>query len=127
MVPFAIFFFFYSRSKKNLMKEDYVDDTNEKLAFTEEANNDDKKIEKSKDNRLGTITATEKISLKEEAKIIGSKPIWISLTAGYAASTGSLIALSTFGSAFVMGLGYFNSEQEASTTFGVIVSIAGVV
>lgn len=38
-----------------------------------------------------------------------------------------LIGLSTFGSALLLGLGYFETESEASTIFGVLISIAGVV
>jgi len=55
-----------------------------------------------------------------------SKPIYICLVAGYAAQTASLNGISTFGSSFLMGLGYFDTETDASTTFGIVVSLAGI-
>ena len=38
-----------------------------------------------------------------------------------------MIGLSTFGSAFIIALGFFDTETEASSIFGVIISIAGAV
>lgn len=38
-----------------------------------------------------------------------------------------LCGLGTFGSAFLMGLGYFDSETAASSTFGIVVCLAGVI
>ena len=35
--------------------------------------------------------------------------------------------LSTFGSAFMMGLGYFNTESESSTIFGALICMSGIV
>jgi MFS transporter, Spinster family, sphingosine-1-phosphate transporter len=46
----------------------------------------------------------------EEIKAICQYPCYLYICAGYAAQTGALIGLSTFGSAFLMGLGYFDSE-----------------
>eukprot|EP01034_Spumella_vulgaris_P023655 gene23655-29896_t len=63
----------------------------------------------------------------EEFLAVTSKPVYLCLTAGYAAQTAALIGLSTFGSAFMMGLGYFDSESEASTVFGLLVSVAGLI
>lgn len=40
-----------------------------------------------------------------------SKPLFLCLVAGYAAQTAMLIGLSTFGSAFMMGLGYFDTVR----------------
>jgi len=65
-------------------------------------------------------------SMSEEIKAVMKQPIFLCLIAGYAAQTAALIGLSTFGSAFGMGLGYFNSETSASAAFGVTVSIAGM-
>lgn len=66
-------------------------------------------------------------TLFEELHSVFSSSIFICLVLGYAAQTGSLIGISTFGSPLLMGLGYFETETEASTTFGVLVSVAGVI
>lgn len=63
----------------------------------------------------------------DEAKIVLTNPQFLSVSLGYAAYTGSLIGLSTFGSAFLMGLGHFNHETEASTFFGGAISMAGLI
>jgi MFS family permease len=49
-------------------------------------------------------------NLLEEVKAICQYPCYLYICAGYAAQAGALIGLSTFGSAFLMGLGYFDSE-----------------
>jgi MFS transporter, Spinster family, sphingosine-1-phosphate transporter len=49
-------------------------------------------------------------NLFEEIRIVCQFPCYIYITLGYAAQTGALIGLSTFGSSFLMGLGYFDSE-----------------
>lgn len=49
-------------------------------------------------------------NLVEEVKLICQYPCYLYICAGYAAQAGALIGLSTFGSAFLMGLGYFDSE-----------------
>ena len=64
--------------------------------------------------------------LLEEVKTICQYPCYLYICIGYAAQTGALIGLSTFGSAFLMGLGYFDSEVESSSYFGAVVSIAGI-
>lgn len=66
-------------------------------------------------------------TLLQEIYVVFSTPMFLCLVAGYAAQTGGLIGISTFGSSFFMGLGYFGSESEASTLFGAIVSLAGIV
>jgi len=38
-----------------------------------------------------------------------------------------VISISTFGPAFFLALGFFEEEQSASFTFGLIISIAGIV
>jgi MFS family permease len=53
-------------------------------------------------------------------------PVYDCICFGYAAQTAALIGISTFGSAFLMGMGYFGSEEEASFTFGAAVSLAGI-
>jgi MFS family permease len=62
----------------------------------------------------------------DELMAVVRLPVYDSVCAGYAAQTGSLIGISTFGSAFLMGMGYFDTEEEASFTFGAAVSIAGI-
>ena len=66
-------------------------------------------------------------SIIEELKAIFSRPVYVLIVLGYGAQTGSLIGLSTFGSSFLMGLGYYDSETDASALFGVLVSVAGIV
>ena len=45
---------------------------------------------------------------------------------GIACQAAVLCGLGTFGSAFLMGLGYFDSETAASSTFGSVVCLAGI-
>eukprot|EP01032_Pedospumella_encystans_P028793 gene28793-32516_t len=66
-------------------------------------------------------------TLIEEFGIVFSKPLFLCLVAGYAAQTAMLIGLSTFGSAFMMGLGYFKTQTESSTTFGALICVSGIV
>ena len=53
--------------------------------------------------------------------------IKINHSIGIACQAAVLCGLGTFGSAFLMGLGYFDSETAASSTFGSVVCLAGVV
>lgn len=71
--------------------------------------------------------AHEAPTILEELKAIFSRPIYVCIVAGYAAQTGALIGISTFGSAFLMGLGFFDTEMEASSCFGVLVSLSGII
>jgi MFS family permease len=66
-------------------------------------------------------------SLFEEFGIVFSRPLFLCLVAGYAAQTFALIGLSTFGSALMMGLGYFDTEASSSTTFGGIICVSGMI
>eukprot|EP00606_Chrysophyceae_sp_TOSAG23-5_P000214 GSChrysophyteH2.ASY1.ANO1.1442.1 assembled CDS len=63
----------------------------------------------------------------EETVAIFKRPVYVIVALGYAAQTGSLIGVATFGSAFLMGLGYYNTETESSSIFGIIISIGGIV
>ena len=65
-------------------------------------------------------------SLISEFKEVIKRPIYVCFIFGLAAEMATMIGLSTFGSAFVMGLGYFDYESQASTIFGILVSLAGV-
>jgi predicted MFS family arabinose efflux permease len=69
----------------------------------------------------------EKPSIWSEIKVVLDSPVYCCICLGYAAQTGSLIGLSTFGSAFLLGLGFFDSETESSTIFGILISISGIV
>jgi MFS family permease len=65
-------------------------------------------------------------TLLQELNVLIRTPIYLCTVAGYAAQTGSVIGLSTFGSSFMIGLGYFNTETESSSAFGALVSVAGI-
>ena len=51
----------------------------------------------------------------------------LSILPGNAAQAAVLCGLGTYGSAFLMGLGYFDSETAASSTFGSVVCLAGII
>jgi MFS family permease len=63
----------------------------------------------------------------EESVIVCSYPCFVYLTLGYSALTGTLIGLATFGSSFFLALDYFDSEVAASSVFGILVSLAGII
>jgi MFS family permease len=63
----------------------------------------------------------------EEVKVLCSSVNYVLITLGYAALTGVLLGLATFGSSFFMGLSIANSQEEASITFGILVSISGLI
>lgn len=71
--------------------------------------------------------SSRKPSVWNEFKQVLKSPIYLCLTFGYAAQTGSLIGISTFGSSFLMGLGFFDVESQASTVFGAVVCVAGII
>lgn len=63
----------------------------------------------------------------EEFKAVVASPIFVLTALAYAASTGVMIGLSTFGSAMLLEFGYFKSEAEASIAIGAMVSVAGMI
>ena len=67
-----------------------------------------------------------KPTIREELKVLLTNPLYLCIVSGYAAQTGSLGGLTTFGSSFLIALGFFETETESSSMFGLIVSIAGV-
>jgi MFS family permease len=74
------------------------------------------------------VTAEHEIpSILDEFKALFGSSVYVLVVAGYAMQTAAVIGVSTFGSAFLMGLGYFNTETESSTIFGILVSIAGII
>ena len=66
-------------------------------------------------------------SVFDEFRALLKSSVYVLLTLGYAAQTGALIGVSTFGSSFLMGLGFFDDESKASTTFGAVICIAGII
>eukprot|EP00981_Chlorochromonas_danica_P008878 scaffold2324_cov163-Ochromonas_danica.AAC.18 len=64
---------------------------------------------------------------KDEVLLVCSEPVYVCIILAYAAQVAVLMALSTFGSAFLLGLGYFDTETQASTIFGILASAAGVI
>lgn len=64
--------------------------------------------------------------LTELKSCLSSLP-FVSIILAYAAYTAVLISISTFGSAFVLALGFYDEETTASLVFGGIVSVAGIV
>jgi len=91
--------------------------------------------EREKERKEGSETASE-ISigaglgyppgLLEEAYEVLSHNIFLCILLGYAAQTASIMGLATFGSSLVIGIGYYDSEEAASTAFGAVVSLGGL-
>jgi MFS family permease len=52
---------------------------------------------------------------------------YLCIILGYAALNAVLIGIATFGSSFLMAIGYFNDEVDSSSTLGAIISVAGLV
>lgn len=133
MVPFVIILFMnahlYPVEKKST--ESYI-----KLIEGEEESANKMKRTISRDSLVDdNLQSTERqyvsvpatLNLWQELIIIVKRPIFLCVTAGYAAQSASLVGLSTFGSAFIISLGFFDTETEASSVFGVVVSMAGLV
>ena len=97
------------------------------LTDWEEENNATSRSNSSTESIEATQPISSLLLLWEEALMLMSNSIFLSLVAGYAAQTATLMGISTFGSAFMMGLGIFETESESSTMFGVLISIAGII
>lgn len=69
----------------------------------------------------------KKPTIWEEFWIVCQRPVFLALIFGQAAQNASLMGLSTFGSAFLLGLGFFDVETAASSAFGILVSLAGII
>lgn len=74
-----------------------------------------------------TVSSPHAPSMWEEVKLLVTRPVFLCLIFTSAAETAVLIGLSTFGSAFMISLGFFDSETAASTMFGVLISLAGII
>lgn len=66
-------------------------------------------------------------SIWQEILIVCGRPVFLCFCMAYAAQSATLMGLSTFGSAFMMGLGFSNTESDASTLFGIVVSVSGMI
>jgi MFS family permease len=73
-----------------------------------------------------TASPRHHATLTEELTAILSSPVYVCYCLASAAQAAVLIGLSTFGSALLLGLGYFDDEATASSVFGVLISIAGI-
>lgn len=74
-----------------------------------------------------TASPRHHVTLTEELTAVLSSPIYVCYCFASAAQAAVLIGLSTFGSALLLGLGYFDNEATASSVFGVLISIAGII
>ena len=147
MVPFVLFFYYtkhYFKRECDNIKDDEEQRSDERVGVDKmenvknpvhDRNNEAKTMKVGPDSGAearvlhddGELAVSEDApNIWDEVKIVTSSPIFVMVTLGYAAQTGALIGLSTFGSSFVMALGYFDKETEASSFFGVIVSVAGI-
>lgn len=63
----------------------------------------------------------------DELRVVSRSTLFVCISCAYAAQAATLQGLSTFGSAFLMGLGFFDSEAAASSVFGVVVSVTGMI
>ena len=73
------------------------------------------------------VVVKKKPTVLEEFNIVLRSPVFFLVIACNAAQTATLIGISTFGSSFLIGLGFFDKESQASTVFGVLISIAGMI
>ena len=79
------------------------------------------------ERRMSIEAALDPPSVWEETLKVLRYPCFIHITLGYAALTAVLIGLATFGSAFFLALDFFDTEVAASSAFGILVSIAGMI
>jgi predicted MFS family arabinose efflux permease len=105
---------------------DDIDSINNKSAKGSDDENT-RDTEASMDSTGDAIKKHSQPSMWQELVAIYSRPVYICVVLGYAAQTGSLIGVSTFGSAFLMGIGFYETETDASTIFGILISVAGIV
>lgn len=98
------------------------DDATTPLTWSDSNKDNDNHYDYSYDDDVSSAP-----SVWEEVKVVCQFSCYNYIVAGYTAQTGALIGLSTFGSAFIMGLGYFDSEVHSSTCFGALVSVAGII
>ena len=131
MGPFIVFLFAASRQYPMLIgtPEESTTHTNSfDSTYVEHSNSMSNQPSSSASASPATIQTHENSpTMLEEFYAVCSSNIYLALVAGYAAQTGALIGVSTFGSAYLMGLGFFDSETQASTIFGIMISLAGII
>ena len=134
MIPFVVFLF--ATSHRFPMEQRYKE-SHRSLSSVTNGDVSNPIITQASIKQSAEITSTHELvetmksgevpSLWMEMKLIISKPIFLCTTLGYAAQNAALIGLSTFGSAFIIGIGFWDTETEASSIFGVVISVAGLV
>uniref|UniRef100_A0A7S1BV83 Major facilitator superfamily (MFS) profile domain-containing protein n=1 Tax=Corethron hystrix TaxID=216773 RepID=A0A7S1BV83_9STRA len=75
----------------------------------------------------GTPRRRAPLTFREEISTCLSSQIFVLIVFSYSVYTGVIIAISTFGSSFVLALGILDTEKKASVTFGLIASAAGII
>lgn len=68
----------------------------------------------------------EEISYWDKIYSLRHYHCYICIILGYAALNAVLIGIATFGSSFLMAIGYFGDEVESSSTLGAVISVAGL-
>jgi MFS transporter, Spinster family, sphingosine-1-phosphate transporter len=129
MVPFVLYLFTVSHRYPTLTtrKKSASDSITEQV--TDNLLNNDKQYDRDDiDSVNHKINEHEpRPSIIEELRAIFKRPMYITVALGYAAQTGSLIGVATFGSAFLMGLGFYDTETQSSSIFGIVISIGGII
>lgn len=77
-------------------------------------------------DRSSEPKTAEPMSYWEQIASLGNQHCYICIIFGYAALNAVLIGIATFGSSFLMAVGYFDDEVESSSTLGAVISIAGL-
>ena len=87
----------------------------------------DRRLSRLVEPPSGGFKATKvKVTMADEFFACVTSLPFISVVFSYAAYTAVLISVSTFGSSFVMALGFFDTETSAALVFGGIISVAGI-
>jgi len=74
-----------------------------------------------------SIVKEGKVSIWGELKAVIVRPVFVLTALGYAANTGMMIGISTFGSGMLLEFGYFKTEAASSIVFGAMISLAGMI
>lgn len=69
---------------------------------------------------------SSKQTWRQEIGAVLNSPIFVCLALGYSAYAAVMMGVSTFGPSFLVGLGLFPTEREASATFGIVVVASGI-
>eukprot|EP01033_Poteriospumella_lacustris_P012293 gene12293-8790_t len=63
----------------------------------------------------------------EDLHVVLRQPIFLWLTLSVAAQIGVMVGISTFGASFLVGLGFFNQQAAASSAFGTVLLMSGLI